>query len=122
MTPEPGLPDKPAILYHYTTPEGLKGILQSGKLWATEVRYMNDASELDYALEFARQEPPSFSTSTRRPRAHARSSPDSSASLWTQVRQSGVRTSFVCRLLLRGSGSTESVEGLRRRWRLRHGV
>lgn len=51
-----GLPEKPSLLYHYTTPEGLKGILQSGALWATEVRYLNDASELDYALQFARKE------------------------------------------------------------------
>ena len=58
--------------YRVTRPlKDSKGILQSGKLWATEVRYMNDASELDYALEFARQELDKFldeyppSTSTR---------------------------------------------------------
>ena len=37
---------KPELLYHYTTAEGLLGILQSGTLRATDVRHLNDRREL----------------------------------------------------------------------------
>jgi hypothetical protein len=33
-------------LYHYTTWEGLKGILQTQSLWATNYRFLNDYSEV----------------------------------------------------------------------------
>jgi hypothetical protein len=33
------------LLYHYTGEEGLLGILESGAIWATHVRYLNDSSE-----------------------------------------------------------------------------
>ncbi len=33
-------------LYHYTTWEGLKGILQTQSLWATNYKFLNDYSEL----------------------------------------------------------------------------
>jgi hypothetical protein len=36
----------PELLYHYTTAEGLLGILQSGTLRATDVRHLNDRREL----------------------------------------------------------------------------
>lgn len=39
----------PPVLYHYTNTGGLEGILESGKLWATDYRYLNDASEVTYA-------------------------------------------------------------------------
>jgi hypothetical protein len=43
-------------LYHYTTAEGLKGILESGSIWATNSNYLNDSTELLYGnrktLEF----------------------------------------------------------------------
>jgi len=35
----------PETLYHYTTPAGFKGILESGVLRATHVAYTNDAVE-----------------------------------------------------------------------------
>jgi len=34
------------MLYHYTTPDGLIGILKTGTLWATNAFYLNDSSEL----------------------------------------------------------------------------
>lgn len=37
-------------LYHYTTPQGLVGILENQKLWATEYSFLNDASELNYGM------------------------------------------------------------------------
>lgn len=41
----------PKNLYHYTTLSGLKGILSEGNFWASDVRFMNDSSELTYAIE-----------------------------------------------------------------------
>lgn len=41
--------DGPELLYHYTTAQGLLGILRSNALWATDLNYMNDFSELNYA-------------------------------------------------------------------------
>lgn len=45
---------RPAVLFHYTTPSGLLGILDSRKLWATHARFLNDAKELDYGLALIR--------------------------------------------------------------------
>ncbi len=36
----------PKVIYHYTTQDGLIGILKESALWATKIHYMNDASEL----------------------------------------------------------------------------
>jgi len=36
-------------LWHYTTLEGLSGILESQRLWATDYRHLNDSSELEHA-------------------------------------------------------------------------
>jgi Protein of unknown function (DUF2971) len=41
---------KDGDLYHYTTIDGLKGILDSGCLWGTHVAFMNDSQELDYGI------------------------------------------------------------------------
>jgi hypothetical protein len=40
---------EPPIIYHYTDPAGLIGILSDGQLWATNVEYLNDSSELRHA-------------------------------------------------------------------------
>ena len=39
----------PPFIYHYTDPKGLIGILSEGQLWATDIRYLNDSSELLHA-------------------------------------------------------------------------
>jgi hypothetical protein len=44
---------KPKILYHYTSQEGLLGIVAKSELWATKVQYMNDATEFGIALKIA---------------------------------------------------------------------
>jgi len=41
----------PNVLFHYTSAEGLVGILSSKSIWMTELRYMNDMSELQYAKD-----------------------------------------------------------------------
>jgi len=41
----------PELVYHYTTAEGIIGILSSKMIRATHIRYLNDRSELIYPLE-----------------------------------------------------------------------
>lgn len=36
------------LVWHYTTAEGLLGIVQRQELWASSVRYLNDAEELSF--------------------------------------------------------------------------
>lgn len=43
-------------LYHYTSTDGLKGILSNKSFWMTDVRYMNDAKELSYAEDIIANE------------------------------------------------------------------
>lgn len=40
-----------AVLYHYTSFDGLKGIIESRCLWLTHFRYLNDTSEIVYARD-----------------------------------------------------------------------
>ena len=42
-------------IFHYTTLEGLKGIIQNGEIWLTDYQYMNDLSEILHGLELARE-------------------------------------------------------------------
>jgi len=45
------LPDPPNQLFHYTNVDGLLGIVQTNSLWATNIRFLNDSSELKYGVE-----------------------------------------------------------------------
>jgi hypothetical protein len=36
---------EPELLYHYTTQEGLLGIVEKKKIWASHLQYLNDTSE-----------------------------------------------------------------------------
>src|SRR2546423_10494745 len=47
--------DSPRLLYHYTSADGLLGMLQGRQLWATNVRFMNDTSELAYGIRLVRE-------------------------------------------------------------------
>jgi DUF2971 family protein len=47
----PTNPDFPDVLYHYTTQVGLLGILESQCIWATQIQFMNDATEFREAIE-----------------------------------------------------------------------
>lgn len=44
----------PKHLYHYTSQKGILGILESNKLWMTNILYLNDSSEFTYTLELVR--------------------------------------------------------------------
>ncbi len=43
------------ILYHYTTIEGLKGIVESKSIWATSYRYLNDTEEIRHGLKIIKE-------------------------------------------------------------------
>ena len=45
---------RPRILYHYTSGSGLIGILESHSIWATNIRFLNDSTEYNFALRLAR--------------------------------------------------------------------
>lgn len=40
----------PDLLFHYTSASGLRGILESSRLWATNYRFLNDASEVAHGV------------------------------------------------------------------------
>lgn len=37
-------------IYHYTDLNGLKGIIESGSLWATHFSFLNDSNELIHGM------------------------------------------------------------------------
>lgn len=43
----------PPIIYHYTDDHGLKGILETGNLWFTDLFNLNDPSELNHGIRQA---------------------------------------------------------------------
>jgi hypothetical protein len=40
-------------LYHYTDGLGLRGIIESGQIWFTDYRHLNDPSELVHGIDMA---------------------------------------------------------------------
>lgn len=47
------MPGSP-VTYHYTTAAGLQGIIESGSIWMTDARHLNDAGELVHAARIMR--------------------------------------------------------------------
>jgi hypothetical protein len=45
---------EPDFLFHYTSPGGLCGILRSRSVWASDVRFLNDAKEAMYTMDLVR--------------------------------------------------------------------
>lgn len=39
------------MVYHYTSPDGLSGIIKNKSLWFTDCAYLNDMNEFNYILE-----------------------------------------------------------------------
>src|SRR5882724_8885709 len=46
---------RPRYLYHYTNAQGLLGMLESKRIWATNSRFMNDPTEIGYAIRLVRE-------------------------------------------------------------------
>jgi hypothetical protein len=44
---------EPILLYHYTTQDGLLGILEKQEFWATDVRFLNDTEEFEAGIKTA---------------------------------------------------------------------
>jgi len=42
----------PPVIYHYTNDVGLRGILETGKLWLTDIFALNDPSEVIHGLSY----------------------------------------------------------------------
>jgi hypothetical protein len=56
-------PVKPKCLHHYTTAEGLKGIIENQEIWASDIFSLNDAKEIYHGRDLLlhcvrRQDPP----------------------------------------------------------------
>src|SRR5271169_4560199 len=47
---------RPDRIYHYTDDAGLKGILEHGTLWLTDICRLNDPSELDHGFKIGIEE------------------------------------------------------------------
>jgi len=62
----------PQTIYHYTTREGLLGILRDRAMWATKIHYLNDASELLRPLHIAEQVVANFEKSMEKETAEKR--------------------------------------------------
>src|SRR6266853_2545450 len=45
----------PSVLYHYTDAAGFLGIIKTGSLWASDVRFVNDMNEMKYSMNLLRQ-------------------------------------------------------------------
>jgi hypothetical protein len=45
--------DPAEILYHYTSQDGLIGMLNEKTIWASKIHYLNDSKEFALALELA---------------------------------------------------------------------
>ena len=45
--------EPPQTIYHYTNDVGLKGILETGQLWLSDIFNLNDPSELSHGFSHA---------------------------------------------------------------------
>jgi hypothetical protein len=66
-------PAKP--LYHYTTQEGLLGIVKNREIWATHTQYLNDRLEYKHALEISPEDFGDDAAGDRRALLETRTSP-----------------------------------------------
>ena len=44
------------VLFHYTSLEGLLGIIEKKSIWATNILYLNDTTELNYAMSLLEEQ------------------------------------------------------------------
>ncbi len=54
FSPRKQLPPK-GLLFHYSTAEGLKGIIEKNELWATSAYYLNDSTEITYGYALLKE-------------------------------------------------------------------
>jgi hypothetical protein len=46
----------PNVLYHYTSQAGFLGIIQTREIWASNLLFLNDSMEFNYARKILQQE------------------------------------------------------------------
>ena len=46
--------DEVPFLYHYTSLKGLRGILSTRQIWATDILYLNDSAEFIFTINLLR--------------------------------------------------------------------
>ena len=63
-------------LYHYTTAEGLIGIIKQQEIWATDIFYLNDQKEFRWAIDLAKQHLNKYINMPSRYDSMARALPD----------------------------------------------
>jgi hypothetical protein len=63
--PKPKAPDD--CLYHYTTADGLKGIIEKNELWATSAYFLNDSAEIIYGCRVLKEALDEWIASNPRP-------------------------------------------------------
>lgn len=56
-----------STIYHYTSLEGFKGIIESQDFWLTDSDFLNDSTEIEHGIDLARQVFKSFSEQTLSP-------------------------------------------------------
>src|ERR1035437_10348273 len=54
------MPPEPEVLYHYTSPAGFLGIIDSKTIWATGAEHLNDSQEVLHAIKIAQGLLPEF--------------------------------------------------------------
>jgi hypothetical protein len=60
---------QPDLIYHYTSVEGLFGVVQSGQLWLSDYSYLNDTRELSHGADLIGEVAAEFLSSESRPQA-----------------------------------------------------
>jgi len=55
----------PPVVFHYTSPHGLLGMLQSNAIWATHAEFLNDRTELRYVEDVIARSAKSLSGTAR---------------------------------------------------------
>lgn len=85
--------DSATILYHYTSPAGLLGVLSSSSLWMSDSDFLNDSSESDYFYDVYQKATP-YTVETRKEaffRFSAGMFPYYHASMYSSPRQTAHR-------------------------------
>jgi hypothetical protein len=81
----------PRRLHHYTTLDGLLGVTSSSEIWASDVRFVNDASELTYASDLIGSEVVAALKESKKIAGHLELHPDVANPL-----QVGIRPFIAC--------------------------
>src|ERR1700719_1477114 len=56
MTAERPQPSDPKEVYHYTSIQGVEGVLKTRTLWVSLLHFMNDSREWLYSIDLIRQD------------------------------------------------------------------